>query len=244
MLFKSNLFAFCCIAFAGSAAAQEADWYDSKLNTAVKATYMRPYEREMIYELNRLRSDPPRYAKLFVALRLKQAVDIFNRVGKGDSSYSITTHYSNNVPSSIDTNWHFSNEEDLHALQTLYDTLMHLKPLPILFPDEGIYKACIKHAKDQSPTGTMNHQGTDGSWPWERITKYSPAMADGNENLAYNGQVPPRQIVLQLLEDGGIPGYGHRYNMLDIRWNRVACYRAEKPLRNANWWIQEFAVKR
>ena len=122
-------------------------WENSALNTAKNANYMQQDEKDMIYEINRLRSNPPRYAKMFVAVRLKNAVEVYKTYGKGDSNYSISTFYQNNNVTSVDTNWHFSNEEDMRALQTLYDTLMHLKPLSILLPDEGIYKVCIKHAK-------------------------------------------------------------------------------------------------
>ena len=117
---------------------------------------------------------------------------------------------------------------------------MNLKPLSILLPDEGIYKACIKHAKDQAPTGTIDHRGTDGTWPDERIKKFSPIMEDGNENLAMNGNAPVRIIVLQLLNDANINGYGHRYNMLDKKWTHVACYATRKPLMTTKWWIQDY----
>ena len=74
--------------------------------------------------------------KCFVAVRLKNAVEVYKTYGRGDSNYSISTFYQNNNVTSVDTNWHFSNEEDMRALQNTYDTLMHLKPLSI--PDEGI----------------------------------------------------------------------------------------------------------
>ncbi len=220
--------------------AQEVDWNDEKLNTAKAATYMQPEEREMVYEINRLRSDPARYAKAFITIRLNNALKDLKDYGRGDSNYSLTTTYVNNKPSKVDTTWHYVNEENVKALQTVYDTLLKLKPLSILKPDEGIYKACIKHAKDQGPTNNVNHQGRDGSWPNERIMKFSPKMEDGNENLAYNGNAPVRIIVLQLLVDEGIPGYGHRYNMLNAKWTHVACYATRPPIMKSKWWIQNY----
>ncbi len=205
---------------------------------------MQQDEKDMVYEINRLRSDPPRYAKLFVAIQLKNALQVFNEEGKGDSSYSITTSYSEGNITGVDTNWHFAYEEELNALQTLYDTLMHLKPLSILIADEGIYKACIKHAANRAPTGTLDHIGTDGTWPWDRILKYSPTMVDGSENLAYNGQAPVRMIVMQLLNDANINGYGHRYCLLNAKWTHVACYATRKPLMNTKWWVQNFGQKK
>ena len=80
---------------------------------------------------------------MFVAVRLKNAVEVYKTYGKGDSNYSISTFYQNNNVTSVDTNWHFSNEEDMRALQTLYDTLMHLKPLSILLPDESAFTRLV-----------------------------------------------------------------------------------------------------
>lgn len=240
MPLKSILLLLIIICNFFSVTAQEATWEDAKLNTAKNAVYMKQDEREMIYEINRLRSDPPRYAKLFVTMQLKNALEVYKEDGRGDSSYSITTSYQDNKISSVDTNWHFSNEEELNALQTLYDTLMHLKPLSILQPDEGIYKACIKHAKNRAAAGSFDHIDTDGTWPWDRILKYSPKMEEGNENLAMNGNAPVRIIVMQLLNDANIDGYGHRYNLLDAKWTHVACYATRPPLMESKWWIQNF----
>ncbi len=220
--------------------AQEIDWNDGNLNTAKLATYMQPEERGMVYEINRLRSDPARYAKSFISIRLNNALKDLKEYGRGDSNYSLTTTYINNKPNRVDTTWHYVNEENVKALQTLYDTLLKLKPLSILKPDEGIYKACIKHAKDQGPTNNVTHQGRDGSWPNERIMKFSPKMEDGNENLAYNGNATVRIIVLQLLVDEGIPGYGHRYNMLNAKWTHIACHATRPPVMNSKWWIQNY----
>lgn len=222
--------------------AQEVSWDDKRLNTAKDAIYMQPEEREMIYELNRLRSDPPRYAKAFLFVRLTNALNDLKQYGRGDSNYSLTTHYINNRPSRADTIWHFTNEENVKALQTLYDTLLKMKPLSVLEPDEGIYNACIKHAKDQGPTNNVNHQGRDGSWPNERIKKFSPRMQYGNENLAYNGNASPRLIVLLLLIDAGIPGYGHRYNTLNPAWTHVACFYTRPPYMKVRWWMQEYGM--
>jgi uncharacterized protein YkwD len=69
-------------------------------------------------------------------------------------------------------------------------------------------------------------------------------MSFGNENIAGRygyANTTPRDIVLQLLIDSGIPGYGHRYNLLDPQWTFGAC---KFELYNGmQWWIQNFGVK-
>lgn len=235
VIFLLNLFSFL------ASDAQSIIWEDEKLNTAAKSFYMQPEEKEMIYEINRLRSDPHRYASILIKNRLIKAKEILKENGKGQRQYSLLTSYKDNKKSSIDTIWHYENEELVKALQTLYDTLLRLKPLWILLPDQGIYKACAAHSRDQAPRKEVNHQGNDGSWPWDRIIKYSPQMTSGNENIAYHsGKPSPRDIVLQLLIDAGISDYGHRYNLLDAQWTHVACYFTKKPGWAAKWWIQNF----
>jgi len=225
------------------ATAQRVTWINEKLNTAAHAVYMLPQEREMMYELNRLRSDPPRYAQLFIKKQLADAQVLLQTSGKGGTNYSVATSYRDNRPYKTDTIFHYVNEENYHALQTLYDTLMQMRPLPILFPDKGIYQACRKHAADQVATKSLSHQGTDGSWPWERIKAANPSMRDGNENLACGPPVA-RAIVLQLLVDAGISDYGHRYNMLQPQWTHAACFMVKERIGGCTWWIQNFGARK
>ena len=69
-------------------------------------------------------------------------------------------------------------------------------------------------------------------------------MIFGNENIAGNSKVSTnaRDIVIQLLIDSGIPGYGHRYNLLDAGWTHVAC--KGELYKGMHWWIQNFGQKK
>jgi len=69
-------------------------------------------------------------------------------------------------------------------------------------------------------------------------------MSFGNENIAGNSAaiVTARDIVIQLLVDSGIPGYGHRNNLLDPAWTYVAC--KHELFIGMHWWIQNFGVKK
>jgi uncharacterized protein YkwD len=114
-----------------------------------------------------------------------------------------------------------------------------------LKPDSGIYNAATKHANDQNEHDwKLMHTGSDGSEPWDRILSFSPTMNFGNENIAGNSAeiVTARDIVIQLLVDSGIPGYGHRYNLLDPAWTYVAC--KHELFNGMHWWIQNFGVKK
>lgn len=213
------------------------------LNTARNCSYMTSEEREMIYELNRLRSDPSSYLQYIQPL-LDEAVRVLKENGKGPGNYSLTytTSFSNGRKTvTIDTTWHFVYEENVKALNSLVADMKKLKRLSILRPDSGIYIAAKKHRADQDKHGWgLMHTGSDGSMPWDRIVRFSPRMLTGNENIAGQSGIPTvREIVLQLLIDAGIPGYGHRYNMLDPQWTHAACT-ATNYKGTMYWWIQEF----
>jgi uncharacterized protein YkwD len=220
----------------------------ASLNTAKNCFYMTEAEREMIYEINRVRSDPPSYLQYLTPL-LGAAKIQLKRNGKGDKNYSLTitstTRNGKNL-GTIDTTWHFRNEEDVKALSTLITDLKKLKPLSILQPDSGIYNAAKKHAADeQLHDWQLLHTGSDGSGPLERIILFSPSMVYGNENIAGRygyATSSPRDFVLQLLIDSGIPGYGHRYNMLDPQWTHIAC--KTDHFKGMHWWIQNFGCRK
>ncbi|HYM93400.1 MAG TPA: CAP domain-containing protein [Chitinophagaceae bacterium] len=207
---------------------------------------MKPEEKEMIYEINRVRSNPGS-CLVYIEPLLLTAKNNLKNFGKGSKNYSvsyITTSENGKETKKTDTTWNYANEEEVKALSTLINDLKKIKKLSVLQPDSGIYNAAKKHAKDQDQhQWLLLHTGSDGSQPWDRITKFSPAMKFGNENIAGCYPEPTaREIVLQLLIDSGIPGYGHRYNLLDPQWTHVAC--VTSGLKEGMYrWIQDFGRK-
>jgi uncharacterized protein YkwD len=214
------------------------------LNTAKNCIYMKESEREMIAEINLVRSDPPGYIK-YLDYYYDLAKLNLNHFGKGERSYSISILYERTSKGErkkrVDTLWTYENEEQVHAMETLIDDLKKTPPLRILQPDQGIYNAARKHGMDQDRHNwNLGHQGSDGSFPFDRIHQFSPLMIEGNENLAGRFPEPTiRELVIQLLIDAGIPEYGHRYNMLDPKWTHVACYTS--GLKGGMYqWIQDY----
>jgi len=204
-------------------------------------------ERNMIYEINLVRSNPKAYVKILQPL-LDKANEVLKNYGKGSENYSLTistdTKDGKEIKT-IDTTWHYVNEEEVKALTTLIDDLNKLTPLSVLKPDNGIYKAATKHVNDQKlHSWSLMHTGSDGSQPWDRILKFSPSMSFGNENIAGNSAqiVSARDIVIQLLIDSGIPGYGHRYNLLNPVWTHAAC--KHDLYKGMHWWVQNFGIKK
>lgn len=217
----------------------------SALNTAAQCSYMKATEREMIAEINLLRSNPAGYVQ-FVQPLLVSAQAVLRKNGKGAKSYALTrttTVVNGRQTERTDTTWNYLNESEVAALQSLIKDLKRCKKLSLLQPDSGIYLAVKYFAADQDQHGwNLSHTGSDGSQPWDRIRKFSPRMRTGNENIAGKFPLPtPREIVLLLLIDSGIPGYGHRYNLLNPQWTHVACL--DGGLQGSMYrWLQNFGA--
>ena len=214
------------------------------LNTAKDCSYMKPEEREMVHEIDRVRSNPASYLPYLLPM-LNDAIQYLRKNGRGSRNYSLTykvTTKNGIDKKDVDTTWHYTNEEYVNALSTLVNDLEKTKKLSVLQPDSGIYLAARKHAEDNSAHNwELLHTGSDGSLPWDRIRHFSPSMRFGNENIAgRTGSPTPRDIVIQLLIDAGIPGYGHRYNLLDPHWTHVAC--TIENYKGMQYWVQNFGV--
>ncbi len=192
---------FCITVFFLIATTLNSQIIDS-LNTAKNCFYMTATEREMVYEINRVRSNPKSYIQYLQPL-LNDATIKLKNFGKGDKNYSLTfTSSTKNGKEirTVDTTWHYMNVEEVKALTTLIDDLKKLKSLSVLKPDSGIYNAAKKHADDQNAhEWKLMHTGSDGSDPWDRIISFSPTMSFGNENIAGNSKklITARDIVIQ-----------------------------------------------
>lgn len=118
--------------------------------------------------------------------------------------------------------------------------LRNTPPRSVLKPRECLYRAARNHGEDQRPTGSVDHVGTDGSYPWDRVLRGCPELTDGNENLV-GGPSTVRESVIILLIDDGIPGRGHRKTMLQKEWQYLACYKIGKVGMMPNSWVQKYA---
>lgn len=121
----------------------------------------------------------------------------------------------------------------------LIEELKKTPRLSVLQTTQCIYTAAVKHGNDQRRRGDTDHQGSDGSWPWDRVMRECPMMKDGNENLV-GGPSDIRKAVILLLVDDGIEGRGHRKTMLQPDWKYVACHKMGTIGTMPNCWVQKF----
>lgn len=132
---------------------------------------------------------------------------------------------------------------ELSAIKSARELITELKKtpkLPVLEAKDCVYLAAQKHGEEQRTRGTLNYDGLDGTWPWDRLMRECPEVQDGNENLI--GGVPSvRTAVLMLLVDDGIDGRGHRKTLLSPDWRYGACYKIGTVGSQVHCWTQEFA---
>jgi uncharacterized protein YkwD len=128
------------------------------------------------------------------------------------------------------------------SIATAHELIAELKRTPrlsVLKPLQCIYTAAKKHGEEQKRRGDTDHQGIDGSWPWDRVKRECPDLQDGNENLV-GGPASVRRAVILLLVDHGIDSRGHRKTMLNPDWQYVACYKVGTVGNMPNCWVQNY----
>ncbi len=182
-----------------------------KLNTGKTATYLTPVEKQMLLEINFVRTYPKIYAKIISKYLAAESNSVFGL-----------------------------NNDTYNAGIELIKELNELTPLSILQTSECVYKAAKKHGLDSQKRGFFDHQGSDGSQPWDRILKECKEYKSGSENGAGNTSENPRAAVISLLLDDGISSRGHRRNLLDPKWKYCACYRYSDKTYVYQW-VQNFA---
>ena len=168
-------------------------WKKEIVDTTEGAEYLTDVERQVIIEINMVRTDPAEYARSFlVPLRLYYRNSLLQYPGE----MAILTH------------------EGIRALDECIKELQVIKPLSSLTPKKGIAIAARDHARDQAITGATGHTGSDKSTLTDRLNRYGKWDISAGENINYgNGEA--RRIVTSLLIDDGEISRWHRINLLN-----------------------------
>jgi len=164
-----------------------------ELNTARDVIYLNELQKEVILELNKVRSNPNRFAEEYMN-ELRAAYDgkIFDYPGQDP----------------------VKTQEGISPLNECIQILKKTGPLPILNPSEGLSKASAELVANQQARGGIGHIASTGSTPQKRIEKYGNWDICSAEDITY-GSFEARQIVIFLLIDDGVPDRAHRKNILN-----------------------------
>jgi uncharacterized protein YkwD len=172
-----------------------ANWDITVLDIAADVDYLTALEKDVILEMNKVRTDPKKYAELYIQPLLR---------------YYSGKNYS--VPGQIT----IVTQEGTPAVNGCITALNRASRVGILTPEKGLSLAAKDHVTDQSKTGQTGHNGSDRSTPETRMKRYGVFSGSWTlgENIAY-GETTGRNIVCQLLIDDGVPNRGHRINIMN-----------------------------
>jgi len=179
---------------AARADADAANWDIKKLDTAANAAYLSAVEKDIILEMNKVRSDPKKYADLYIAP--------MTQYFKG-KTYT--------VPGQVP----LMTDEGASAVTECANVLRKAKGVGLLSPERGLSLAAQAHTADQGRTGQVGHNGSDKSTTEVRLKRYGSFSGSWTfgENIAY-GSKTAREIVCSLLVDDGVSDRGHRDNIM------------------------------
>lgn len=152
-------------------------------NTAEKANYLTDEEKKTIMLVNLARLDGKKYLQTYFQEYTKSTA--YEKMRSSKNKYTVS----------------------------LKADLDKVKNLPMLLPDEGLYKAAKYHAKDSGKNGLVGHTSSNGNIMSKRVPKYVQGWNRIAENCSY-GYDTGVNIVGQLLEDDNVPTLGHRKSIL------------------------------
>lgn len=194
------------IFFAFFNAPQTVSWDEAKLHTAKNETYLSQIEKEVIYELNKVRTDPTRYAEEYLT--------------------PMTAYYEGKLLKRPQETPLVTQE----GVSALYETIEVLKKTPAssaLKPSKALYRAAASHVAYQMKSGSASHYGKKDD-PQIRIEKFGEWDGNIGENLSF-GPATARDIVISLLIDDGVPDRGHRHTILNADFHYIGTATGPHP---------------
>jgi uncharacterized protein YkwD len=160
------------------------DW-PAELNTAKNADYLDELERNVILELNKVRSNPKQYAEEYLE--------------EPRTAYEVKLYtYPGQDP--------VKSKEGIRPLDECIQVLKRTGSMPTLKPSEGLASAAKQLVDDQQKNGGIGHITKNGGTPQKRIEKYGEWNIRSAEDINY-GSFEARQIVIALLINDGHEGY-------------------------------------
>jgi uncharacterized protein YkwD len=106
-------------------------------------------------------------------------------------------------------------QEGVDAVDEAIEFLRSAAPASPLTASRGMSLGARDHVRDQGPRGLTEHVGTDGSNPWDRVSRHGTWRVTVGENISYGSYEPDaaRDVVIQLIVDDGVESRGHRDNI-------------------------------
>jgi hypothetical protein len=187
---------------------QQQEPWPEELNTGKDHPLLSAQEKALIFEYNKVRSDPERYAREQLIPKKK-------------------IYSGNNI--TIAGKWVRKTVEGIKCLESCIENVMyHAKtgPYSILYPMDGFIEVARLHAEDQSKNGGIGHVGSDGRSEGTRILSITEQIPfedyQARENIDYGPwENFPSWTLFVLLLDDGIPTRTHRSNIFLWKANQI-----------------------
>lgn len=129
--------------------------------------------------------------------------------------------------------------EGTKAVDEAIHFMSRRKPLPPLTGSTGLAAAAAELAREQRETGAMGHVGEFCGGIKNRIERYGDWERRIGENIIYS-PIDPREMVMQLIIDDGVPERGHRTNLFSQAFEVVGIFCGPHP-RFEGMCVMEFA---
>ena len=162
------------------------EWDRARLDTARSVTYLTTEEKDVILEMNMARSNPSRYAEMYIRPRLEWfggplGDDYYRRPGE---------------------NVYIRQPGGRDSLVNAINAISRIQGRPPLSPSRGMSLAARDHTLDIGPSGMMSHTGSNRSTLRDRVQRYGRWEGGLGEAISY-GYGTAREIVVQLLISQG-----------------------------------------
>ncbi len=153
----------------------------------------------IVAELNRVRADPPAYARELAGFRRRYAGRIVREAGEPIDRITV---------------------EGVAALDEAVAALRRQPPVGPLATQPALAWAAGDHIARQGSAGLLGHLGPEGSTPLDRVLKRGLRPFAVGEVIAY-GPRDAAAVVRELIIDDGVPDRSHRLAIFDPVFSRA-----------------------